>query len=296
MVDNVIEFFRIFFTELFPEFKERDVYIGGGSYAANDIIEIINKILMSSIPYPTIRGIIMDSGWVSPSIQYSTLARYAYNTDNEYITEYTQDKYEYYQPLLERCRDMFNRGYAQSNISLVNRYCHSLYESMSEGEDALPKFNPYDIRLPCTVPPCYDLSGIFKYLNSEPVREVLQMENELKLCSGMDGWRMSRLDRMNDVSSSLINILNRGDIRVLLYYGDMDFMCNWMGGEEMIKSLPWNGQRIFYNAPPEKLEYGTAWTYSNLRFVKVRRAGHIVPMDQPQYALDMINAFIAGGW
>ena len=42
---------------------------------------------------------------------------------------------------------------------------------------------------------------------------------------------------------------------------------------------------------------GFSQSYANLTFLQVLGAGHLVPMDQPQNALDMIQRLITGeGW
>ena len=40
---------------------------------------------------------------------------------------------------------------------------------------------------------------------------------------------------------------------------------------------------------------GTARTASGLTFLQVNNAGHMVPMDQPENALAMVNTFLSGG-
>ena len=36
--------------------------------------------------------------------------------------------------------------------------------------------------------------------------------------------------------------------------------------------------------------------HGNLHFLRVYEAGHMVPMDQPENALEMIKRFIANDW
>jgi len=36
--------------------------------------------------------------------------------------------------------------------------------------------------------------------------------------------------------------------------------------------------------------------FGNLHFLRVFDAGHMVPMDQPEHALEMIKRFIANDW
>ena len=39
----------------------------------------------------------------------------------------------------------------------------------------------------------------------------------------------------------------------------------------------------------------TVRSYENLSFVKVRDSGHMMPMDQPAFALEMINTWLGVG-
>merc|ERR1712154_101309 len=82
---------------------------------------------------------------------------------------------------------------------------------------------------------------------------------------------------------------------------DLDFICNWLGNQAWSLSLPWNGQKAFNSTKPvdwnvDGKAAGTirqANGVSNMTFVRVFDAGHMVPMDQPKPALALVNAFIS---
>lgn len=96
-------------------------------------------------------------------------------------------------------------------------------------------------------------------------------------------------------------------IRVLIYAGDVDFICNWMGNKAWTMGLKWTGNSDFNNAGDNKWFYtndqqasingGLARTAhskhgkGSLTFLQVFEAGHMVPMDQPQAALALLNTF-----
>jgi len=89
-------------------------------------------------------------------------------------------------------------------------------------------------------------------------------------------------------------------IRVLIYAGDADFICNWMGNKAWTMALPWPHNDAFNAAPDhdwtvDSKKAGTVRTADGLTFLQVNGAGHMVPMDQPVNALDMIQTFTAGG-
>jgi len=104
------------------------------------------------------------------------------------------------------------------------------------------------------------------------------------------------LDYLTDLSSKITGILAKG-IEVLAYHGDKDFICNWRGGEAWTNAVVWPGQDSFNNAPYKNWTVngapaGELKEYENLHFLKVFDAGHMVPMDQPVVALEMLKEFI----
>ena len=74
-------------------------------------------------------------------------------------------------------------------------------------------------------------------------------------------------------------LLERG-VRALIYVGENDFICNWVGNEAFTLAMEWSGQEEF-----NKRESGT-WVYKNetvgrlrnvvpLTFATVKGAGHM---------------------
>merc|ERR1712129_404567 len=96
-------------------------------------------------------------------------------------------------------------------------------------------------------------------------------------------------------------------IDVLIYAGDQDFICNWLGNEKWTLALPWEHKAEF-NAAGKKpfvltgkeagakagKEVGELRSVANFHFLRVYQAGHMVPMDQPEAALGMLNALLDG--
>ncbi|CAN0366787.1 unnamed protein product, partial [Ectocarpus sp. 8 AP-2014] len=70
------------------------------------------------------------------------------------------------------------------------------------------------------------------------------------------------------------------------------------GNEAWTLSLDWAGGDGFRAAP--QIEWSTdaaaaaglSRSYGGLTFLQVYEAGHMVPMDQPEVALAMLNAFV----
>lgn len=98
--------------------------------------------------------------------------------------------------------------------------------------------------------------------------------------------------------SDLGNIINSG-VRVVLYYGDADYICNWFGGEAVSLAVNYKHAKQFRAAgyAPFKVdgvEYGEVREYGNFSFVRIYEAGHQVPYYQPVAALEMFRRAIKG--
>jgi cathepsin A (carboxypeptidase C) len=94
------------------------------------------------------------------------------------------------------------------------------------------------------------------------------------------------------------NMLDRG-MPVLIYAGDMDFVCNWVGQEEWTTALEWRHhdkfKRIGYSDwMVDGKKAGQKKNVENFTFVRVFGAGHMVPHNKPKEALKMVNAWLAG--
>lgn len=96
-------------------------------------------------------------------------------------------------------------------------------------------------------------------------------------------------------------MLDNTDLEVLVYSGDKDWICNWRGGEAWTAATKWKHSHEFNEAKYSKWmnegeAAGEMRQYGNLHFLRVYEAGHMVPMNQPKNALNMIDHFIKNDW
>merc|ERR1719211_722047 len=101
---------------------------------------------------------------------------------------------------------------------------------------------------------------------------------------------------MHSFEKKLPDQLNNG-IRVLIYAGDQDYICNWLGNQAWTQELEWPHQADFVKTAPanwtvDGAPAGTKQSSNGFTFLRVFDAGHMVPLDQPKVALEMINEFI----
>jgi carboxypeptidase C (cathepsin A) len=200
------------------------------------------------------------------------------------------------------CRDW--SGLPCTNNTLRWLACSNAYDACNLGE-LIPiqssGVNLYDVTKPCTVPPlCYDFSAETAWLNDPKNLAALgakkkswtscNREVEIKLVFAGD-WMLT--------FKSAIKSLLEGGVPVLIYHGENDIIVNWMGGQAWTNKLEWSGSAGFtmaknttYTVDGENK--GSFKSFNGFTFMKLASAGHLVPMDQPKAALDMVTKFMAG--
>lgn len=285
--DEIAADFFTFLEEFlvqFPQFKGRDFYITGESYAGHYIPAISANIVSKGTLGLNFKGVAIGNGLVSVYYQYPQYATFAHDNgliDDKLFNSLTTQ--------FKLCDTLIKAK--QYNLALIQ--CQTQVERITGNP---PKFNVYDIRLPCTYPGlCYDLSFVDDFLEQDSVEGALGVSGRpWSECNDTVHVDLTK-DLIFDYAQNL-SYLVQSNLQVLIYNGDKDFICNWMGSEVVANNLEWSGQTTFAG-----LNYTTYDTYGeykhldNLTFYKVFNAGHMVPMDQPQAALAMLNRFI-GGW
>jgi cathepsin A (carboxypeptidase C) len=208
--------------------------------------------------------------------------------------------YDTMKAVVPKCVDLIKE--CNSGDSMVNNFaCQTAFVVCNMGLISpyqMTGLNPYDIRKPCEVPPlCYDFSHITKWLNLPSTRSALHVDKHSHRWESCNmGINLKfHTDWMKDFSGYVADLLNAG-IPALIYAGDVDFICNYLGNRGWTLTLPWQGSADFTAATDHDWKgKGLARSAKGFTFLQVYDAGHMVPTDQPQVALDMIQTFVTGG-
>uniref|UniRef100_A0A8C1CNR4 Carboxypeptidase n=1 Tax=Cyprinus carpio carpio TaxID=630221 RepID=A0A8C1CNR4_CYPCA len=146
-------------------------------------------------------------------------------------------------------------------------------------------------------PPCTNSTPSTLFLNNPLVKSALHISPKALdwiICSAEVNLNYKRL--FMDVKKQYLKLLGALKYRVLVYNGDVDMACNFLGDEWFVESLqqqvqvqrrPW----IYFNGETQQIG-GFVKEFTNIAFLTVKGSGHMVPTDKPIAAFTMFSRFI----
>jgi len=310
VAEDMYQFLQEFFTA-HPEYVDNAFFVFGESYGGHYAPAIASRVFDGNNNkegiHINLSGVGVGNGLTDPVIQYQYYPEMAMN--NSYgIKCVSEDAYAKMVDHVPSCVKMAEACQQNTDACVpADDYCN-LMETTPYYNTGL---NPYDIRVPCGDSSlCYDFTNIETFLNLNSTREALHVSDKV------DTWEtcntavdvMFASDWMRDYQQVLVPMLE-GGVRVMIYAGDVDFICNWIGNKAWTKALPWSGHDAFDAEEDHTWVYSDAQTSTSdikggmartamakegsgsLTFLQVYEAGHMVPMDQPAAALALFNGF-----
>lgn len=300
---DVYALLTLFFTQ-FPEYAKQDFHIAGESYAGHYIPVFASEILSHKNRNINLKSILIGNGLTDGLTQYEHYRPMACGKGG-YPAVLGESECKSMDNALPRCQNLIKQCYDSGSVwSCVpaSIYCNNAmigpYQRTGQ--------NVYDIRGKCEDSSnlCYSALGwISDYLNQQDVMDALGVEVSGYESCNFDINRnfLFQGDWMQPFHRLVPNILK--EIPVLIYAGDADYICNWLGNQAWTEALEWPGKKAFNKASIEDLklagakkEYGKVKAADNFSFMQIYQAGHMVPMDQPENSLDFLNRWLSGEW
>ncbi|KAH3686923.1 hypothetical protein WICPIJ_002084 [Wickerhamomyces pijperi] len=297
---DVYIFLELFYQK-FPQFIKNDFHIAGESYAGHYIPNIASEIINHDDRSFELTSVLIGNGITDSLVQnayYQPMAcglgGYKKILDDKACNGMTK--------AYPRCAALTKACYkTKSAFACVpaNTYC----ESRLLGPFEKTGLNYYDIRSKCESDNglCYQgIDYLEQYLNLPQVRAALGSEvDSYTGCSNdvFAGFALTG-DGSKPFQGYITELLEKG-YPVLIYAGDKDFICNWLGNLAWTNNLDWSESDTYKNeylkpwmGGIDGSEAGQVKSFGGLTFLRVYDAGHMVPYDQPEVSLNMVNTWI----
>ncbi|KAK5644823.1 hypothetical protein RI129_006123 [Pyrocoelia pectoralis] len=274
------------FFELFPHLRSNDFFVAGESYAGKYVPAISHTILRQNLDPKfkiNLQGLAIGNGLCDPENQL-LYGDYLYQiglidiNQKAVIDQLTQDVANFIQK-----EEWLQASNIFQRLFLKTPHGQCLFRNITGFHN---HYNFLQVE---------DTSTIYikKYMEREDVRIALHVGNNT-LSNGADVAVHLLSDITQSVAPLLVDLLE--NYRVLMYSGQLDIIIPYVLSENFLQKLNFKGAEQYKIAPRHHWRVdgqlaGYVKEAGKLTELLVRNAGHLVPGDQPQWALDMINRF-----
>ena len=299
---DIYALLSLFFRQ-FPEYAKQDFHFAGESYGGHYVPVFASEILAHRDRNINLKSILVGNGLTDPLTQYRHYRPMACG-EGGYPPVMDETECQSLKNAEPRCQSLIQSCYdteARWRCAIAQVYCNNVFVEpyMAKG------LNPYDIRKNCEGDDlCYsEIAAATAFLNKPEVMDALGVE--------VDGYDTCNMRVNTDFAGDWMLPVHRvipgilEEIPVLIYAGDADYVCNWLGNKAWATDMEWPGREAFAEAKPEELtvrhgkkarNYGNIKSARNLSFIQVYEAGHMAPYDESQGSLDFMNRWIRGEW
>ncbi|KAI1810534.1 alpha/beta-hydrolase [Poronia punctata] len=311
MADQFLIFLEKWF-HLFPEYEHDELYIAGESFAGQHI-PYIAKAILDRNKKPDVetkwnlQGLLIGNGWVAPNEQYEAYLAFAYAKG---LVQKGSEVAGQLETQLRICRkDLALTGSPKVQVPSCEEILGSMLrwtqKKIAGGKTEC--FNIYDVRLTDAYPQCGmnwppDLAYVTPYLRKPEVVAALHVSPKKNTgwveCNTEIGLAFN-VRKSRPAVDLLPDILR--EVRVLLFSGAEDLICNHMGTEAFISKMEWNGGKGFELSPGNwaprrdwvsEGEPAGFWQEArNLTYVLFYNSSHMVPFDHPRRTREMLDRF-----
>ncbi|XP_057359013.1 lysosomal protective protein isoform X3 [Manis pentadactyla] len=327
------------FFHLFPEYKDNELFLTGESYAGIYVPTL--AVLVMQDPSMNLQGLAVGNGLSSYEQNDNSLVYFAYYhglLGNRLWSSLQthccpQNKCNFYDNKDPECVTNLQEVsciVGGSGLNIYNLYApcaggvpnHLRYEGDTVSFQDLGNlftrlplkrtWHQVLLRSGTTVrmdPPCTNTTAASTYLNNPFVRKALHIPKQLPhwdMCNFLVNIHYRRL--YESMNSQYLKLLTAQKYRILLYNGDVDMACNFMGDEWFVDSLNQKLQaaksflvgQVEVQRRPWLVDYGDSGEqiagfvkeFSHIAYLTIKGAGHMVPTDKPQAALTMFSRFL----
>ncbi|KAK7105695.1 lysosomal protective protein-like isoform X2 [Littorina saxatilis] len=313
------------FLRKFPEYQDNELFITGESYGG--IYVPMLSVLLMEDPSVNLKGFAVGNGVSNDEMLGSSIIYFAYYHGLIGTTEWnsllkqccggSENRCNFVRTAQysKACEDEVLKVQAVTDGGSFDRY--NLYGPCAYGVGShqynhdsminwafrsLPgqsKSRDSKWQRPLAEHSCNNNTAVTTYLNLPEVRLALhipaQVQKWLNCVDGeyQEGW----YTKIYNDTTPFYKKLFSGGIRGILYNGDVDMACNFLGDEWFADSLgrPVTEERRMWHYRDEKglkQVAGFVKTFDILTYLTVRGSGHMVPTDRPRPALHVITNLV----
>ena len=306
IADDLLVVFKAFLKGL-PIFEDSPFYIFGEHYGGKMAAEFGQRV------YETIqrkeikcnfKGVALGDSLISPADSILFWGKYLYqhslldtkdfrvlqDSAGHVVNYFDQGLYKKSTGYWSKTRDLVSLFTDNVNVYNVLQHNTSPFRNSNSIIDSL-----YDRHAAV-----YYQNNLNSFMNTA-IRKKLGIipDNVTWGSQATDTFNYQLEDFMKPAIKSVDYLISKG-LKIIVYQGQFDILCNTAGAEKWINKLQWSGLQGFNYArrKPIYVDGKTGQTqaflksYENFSFYYVMNAGLIVPLDNGEMALKMLGEII----
>ncbi|XP_047948841.1 serine carboxypeptidase-like 40 [Salvia hispanica] len=294
-IDNYA--FLVNWLERFPEYKGREFFISGESYAGHYVPQLAHTILhhnkKAGKTIINLKGILIGNAVIND--ETDAIGMYEYYASHALVSdEITKQVLRYcdFSPKATEQSDKCNEAQQQVDKNTNNIDIYSIYSPLCHNSDLTPKPTKASV---LHTDPCSDYY-VYAYLNRKDVQKALhanvtKIPYDWEPCSNV-------LEKWTDSAPSSLPLLQEfmaNGLRVWVFSGDTDGRVPVTSTKISLNKLKLPMKTLWHPWFLEGEVGGYTQVYKgDITFATVRGAGHQVPSYQPARALSLVLHFVDG--
>ena len=306
IADDLLVVFKAFLKNL-TIFEDAPFYIFGESYGGKMAAEFGQR-LYETIERKEIKcnfkGVALGDSWISPVDSILSWGKYLYqyglldtqdlravqSSAGQVVNYFDQGLYEKSTAYWSKTRDLVSLF--TDNVNVYNVLQHNA-SAFRDSNDIIERL--YDRHLAV-----YYQNNLKSFMNTV-IRKKLGIipDNVTWGSQATDTFNYQSEDFMKPAIKAVDYSISKG-LKIIVYQGQFDMLCNTAGAEKWTSKLQWSGLQGFNYATRKplyidgKIGQTQAFlkSFKNFSFYFVMNAGLMVPLDNGEMALKMLEEII----
>uniref|UniRef100_A0A8D9E8A7 Carboxypeptidase n=1 Tax=Cacopsylla melanoneura TaxID=428564 RepID=A0A8D9E8A7_9HEMI len=288
------------FYKVFPEFAKNDFYLAGESYGGKYVADFALTIHVNNVDAKIeipLKGITIGNGLCDPA---NMLVYSNYLNQVGLVDDHGKN-------LLEQKEKEAAKLVEENKWSEAVDVFYSIVNGGLNDIGSIKNVTGFSKLFNYLVPEL-DASRYFRMyelFRNDSLRKSIHV-GDVSFAFANKVGKFLKEDIMKSVKSSIETLVNATEknsnkkkYKVMFYNGQLDIIVGHPTTVNFLKKLEWTGKQEYSKARRSIWYYkkeiaGYVRKVENLYEVLVRNAGHLVPIDQPEWAFDLITRFTSG--
>lgn len=311
------DLFHVFsaFMDKYPVFSDTPFYIFCESYGGKMTSVFADRLFTGQQTgqiKSNLRGVALGDSWISATDSVLTWGPFLYqynlldemdlqkvmNISKATIDAFNAGDFARSTELWGQTEEIISKTTDDVNVyNVLQHHVPSDFRSMTSGNKLMGKLR----QLYNTHVGRFQHPSLTKFMNG-PVKEKLGIipENVSWGAQSAEVFQYQSEDFMKPVVNYVDKLISYG-LKVVVFQGQLDMICDTPGAEAWIRKLEWSGLQMFQNSPRKALylpgQTGNTQaflkSYENFSLYYIMNAGHMVPADNGPMALQMVDQILS---